>query len=721
MRLGVQRRGKVEHALGGIRTAVEHDVLDISEELLVNLLVDVLLDLSRVHDAHVHASLAGVVQERRVERAAHGLVAAEGEREVRHAARDLASRAQPLDLAGGVDEINSVVVVLLHASANGENVGIEDDVLGVEAHLLHQKLVRTAADAHLLGLGCGLALLVEGHHHNRGAVALDNLRLVEELLLATLEGDRVHDALALAALQASLHDVELGRVNHEGHLGNIGLGHHQVDKLGHSGLTVDEAVIHVDINDVGAVLHLLEGDRQRLLVVAVDDGLLEDGGASHVAALTKVDERLAVVLLVRFVVQRLKAGEAHDVRDIVLLAGLVSRHHVRQALDVLVGGAAAATDSIDKSLLGEDTAVLSHLSTLLVVATHGIGQTGVGVAEHPAVSDTGQVLDVRDHVLGTERAVQTDRDGLGVAHGVPERLVGLAGQGAAGVVDNGAGHKHRDLLAPLLEVHVDGKHRSLRVEGVEDGLHEQHVDATVNQSLNLLVVRLHDLVVGATAERRVLHRGRHRQGLVGGADRTRREAGLGGVLLRELHAALLRELGSGLVEQVHLLLLVELVVSLRDHGRVEGVRLDDVRARREVRGVDLLDHVGARDHEHVVVALEVVRVVLVPLAAEVILAELVLLHGGAHGAVNHHDALLHDLVDLVEGGGGLDGVDPLGVLGHGGCSRETRGGGLGQRVAAYKIDRIERNCGWGRPSGIETPPGDDGGKNAISGRKTHEG
>ena len=34
---------------------------------------------------------------------------------------------------------------------------------------------------------------------------------------------------------------------------------------------------------------------------------------------------------------------------------------------------------------------------------------------------------------------------------------------------------------------------------------------------------------------------------------------------------------------------------------------------------------------------------------------------------------------------------------------------MGQRVAAYKIDRIERNCGWGRPSGIETPPGDDGG------------
>jgi hypothetical protein len=118
---------------------------------------------------------------------------------------------------------------------------------------------------------------------------------------------------------------------------------------------------------------------------------------------------------------------------------------------------------------------------------------------------------------------------------------------------------------------------------------------------------------------------------------------------------------------VHHLLDVELVVELGDHRRVEGVRLDDVRAGLEVLRVDLLDHVGASDHQDVVVALEVVGVVLEALAAEVSLGELVLLHGGAHGAVNHHDALLHDLVDHVERRGGLDGVDPLRVLGHGSC------------------------------------------------------
>ena len=651
---------------------VEHDVLDVLEELLVDLLVLILLHLRRVHDAHVHARLAGVVQERGVERAAHGLVAAEGESQVRHPAGDLRTGAEALDLTGGVDEVHRVVVVLLHAGADGEDVRVEDDVLGVEADLLDQELVRAHADAHLLRLGGSLALLVERHHDDGGAVALHRLGLLEELLLAALERDGVHDALALAALEASLHDVELGRVDHEGHLGHVRLGNHQVHEADHRRLAVDEAVVHVDVDDVGAVLHLLVCDGEGLLVVPVDDGLLEDAGSGHVAALAEVDERLAVVLLVGLVVEREQTGKTHDVRDVVLLAGLELRHHLREAADVLVRGAAAPADGVDETLLGEHAAFRRHLGTLLIVPAHGVGEACVGVAEHPAVGDAREVLDVGDHVLGAERAVEADGEGLGVRHGVPERLVRLAGQRAPGVVHDRAGDEDRDLLPPLLEEEVDGEHRRLGVEGVEDGLHEEHVDAAVDERLHLFVVRLHDLVVRAPAERRVLHGRGHRQRLVRGADGARGEAGAAGVLLRHRHAALLRELRRSLVQVVHHVLLVELVVQLRDHRRVERVRLDDVRASLEVLRVDLLDDVGARDHQDVVVALEVVGVILEALAAEVLLGELVLLHSRAHGAVDDHDALLHDLVDLVERLGGLHRVDPLRVLGHGSC-----GGGDG--------------------------------------------
>mmetsp|Transcript_1346 Transcript_1346/g.4244 ORF Transcript_1346/g.4244 Transcript_1346/m.4244 type:complete len:374 (-) Transcript_1346:1331-2452(-) len=372
MGLRVERRRKLKHALGCVAAAVQEDVFDVLQQLLVNLLVHIFLDLLRVHDTHVHASLARVVQEGAVECTAHRLVATEGESQVGHTAADFATRAEALDFTRGVDEVNTVVVVLLHASTNGENIRIENDVLRVEANLFDQELVRTAADADLLRLSRGLAILIKRHHNNRGAMALDNLRVVQEFLLTTLEGNGVHDALTLAALQASLNNVELGRVNHERNLGRIRFRHEQVHKAGHRRLAIDETVIHVDVDHMRAVFDLLEGDRESLLEVAIDNSLLENTGARDIASLTEVDERLAVVLLVRFIVERFEARDAHEVLHAMLFARRVRGHHVRKGLDVLIRGTAATANGVQKAHIHEDSAVFRHLGALLVVATHRV-------------------------------------------------------------------------------------------------------------------------------------------------------------------------------------------------------------------------------------------------------------------------------------------------------------------------------------------------------------
>lgn len=39
-----------------------------------------------------------------------------------------------LDKFGGSDVVDGVVVVLLHACTDGEDVGVKDDVVGVEPH-----------------------------------------------------------------------------------------------------------------------------------------------------------------------------------------------------------------------------------------------------------------------------------------------------------------------------------------------------------------------------------------------------------------------------------------------------------------------------------------------------------------------------------------------------------------------------------------------------------
>ena len=70
--------------------AVEDDVLAQLAQLGWNVVVE--RQLPGVDDAHVHAGLDGVVEEHRVHRLAHRLVAAERERQVRDAAGDMHER-----------------------------------------------------------------------------------------------------------------------------------------------------------------------------------------------------------------------------------------------------------------------------------------------------------------------------------------------------------------------------------------------------------------------------------------------------------------------------------------------------------------------------------------------------------------------------------------------------------------------------------------------------
>ena len=132
--------GEGDEALGGVGAAVEQDVLDELEQVLGNLFVDA--ELPGVDDAHVQAGLDGVVEKRRVHRLAHGVVAAERERDVAETPPlTLRAGERGLDDPRGLDEIDGVVVVLLDAGGDGEDVGVEDDVGRVEADFIDKDLV----------------------------------------------------------------------------------------------------------------------------------------------------------------------------------------------------------------------------------------------------------------------------------------------------------------------------------------------------------------------------------------------------------------------------------------------------------------------------------------------------------------------------------------------------------------------------------------------------
>ena len=283
---------------------VQHDVLDTLAQDRIELVVHA--HHAGVDDAHVHARLDGVVQEHGVDGLAHRVVAAEAERHVGHAARHLGAGQVLLDPARGLDEVHRVVVVLLDARGDGEDVGVEDDVLGREADLVDQHAVGARADVDLALVGVGLAGLVEGHHHRRGAVAAHQAGLALELGLAFLQRDAVDDALALDALQAGFDDLPLGAVDHDRHARDLGLAGDQVQEAHHRRLRIQHGLVHVDVDDLCAVLHLLAGHRERLLELAVQDQPGEGLGAGDVGALADVDEQGPVVDG-----HRLEAGQLH--------------------------------------------------------------------------------------------------------------------------------------------------------------------------------------------------------------------------------------------------------------------------------------------------------------------------------------------------------------------------------------------------------------------------
>ena len=88
-------------------------------------------------------------------RPAHRLVASETERQVGEPARTMDVRQLRLDLGHGLDEIETIAVMLFDPGRHGEDVGVEDDVLGRKTDPGEQG-IGPRADFDLARLGVGL-------------------------------------------------------------------------------------------------------------------------------------------------------------------------------------------------------------------------------------------------------------------------------------------------------------------------------------------------------------------------------------------------------------------------------------------------------------------------------------------------------------------------------------------------------------------------------------
>mmetsp|Transcript_8580 Transcript_8580/g.11613 ORF Transcript_8580/g.11613 Transcript_8580/m.11613 type:complete len:237 (-) Transcript_8580:894-1604(-) len=236
-----------------------------------------------------------------------------------------------------------------------------------------------------------------------------------------------------------------------------------------------------------------------------------------------------------------------------------------------------------------------------------------------------------------------------MAHTDPEGLVGLSAQCAPAVVHNGATHHHWNTAPLLFKELVNGKQCSFGIQSVEDGLNQQQVHTSSNQTTHLVIVCLHHLIKRGGTVSRVLHRRRNTQSAVGGPNGSGSKTGLAGVLAGKLHTGSLCKLSCSLVQPEHLIICIQGVVGLGNESSRERVCLNDVCACSQVLLMDIADDIRSSHNQDVVVSLQVMRVVLENCATEVRLLQLTPLDHGSHGSVNHHDAFFHACIQHIEG------------------------------------------------------------------------
>ncbi len=420
--------------------------------------------MSGVDDAHIKAGLDGVVEEGSVHGFADSGVSAKREGDIADAAADFGAREEAFELAGGLDKGDGVGVVLFDTGGDGEDVGVKDDIFFGEADFLGEDLVSAAKDLDTaLGVG-GLAVFIKGHDHDSSAIASDFTGLCFEDFFAFFEADGVDDGLSLEDFESGLKDFKLGAIDHDGDTGDIGFRRHEVEKARHGGDRVDQAFVHVDVDDVGSAVDLLAGDGEGGFIIASFDQVFEAFGARDVGAFADHQE-VGVLSDAKGFEAAVAALVVRKGRD----AGRERGYGLGDGGDVGGGSATTSACEVEPTFGGESPHHLGHVFGSVVIFAEFVGESGVGIADGGEVGEMGEFFDVGPHLVDAECAVDSDGSEGGVRDGGPKGFEILAGESASRVVGDGDGGDHGDAMAALFKDLFDGIEFGFEVEGVDVG------------------------------------------------------------------------------------------------------------------------------------------------------------------------------------------------------------------------------------------------------------
>src|SRR5690606_37756631 len=210
------------------------------------------------------SSLNRVIQEYGVNSFANRVITPEGEGDVADAARNIGIGQVFTDPASGFNEVHRIVVMLVDACGNRENVRVENNILGREANSGEQ-VVGALTDFSLTLESVSLTGLVKCHNHRSSAIVHTGAGFLQEVSFAFLEADGVDDGFTLDALQSSFDHLPLGGIHHDGDPGNIRLRGYQLEELLHDFSGFHHPFVHVDVDHLSTIFHLIAGNAQSFI------------------------------------------------------------------------------------------------------------------------------------------------------------------------------------------------------------------------------------------------------------------------------------------------------------------------------------------------------------------------------------------------------------------------------------------------------------------------
>ncbi len=423
---------------------------------------------------------------------------------------------------------------------------------------------------------------------------------------------------------------------------DVRLAGDEIEELDHRAFRIDEPLVHVDVDDLRAVGHLIARDRERAGEVACGDQLAELRRAGDVRPLADVDEGD-----VGGEGERLEAGKPHQRRNGRDGARLDVADRLGDRADVLGSRAAAAADDVDETVAGELGDLGRHHLGALVVLAEGVREAGVRIGADERVRGVGDFLQMLAHRACAERAVEADGEGARMAHRVPEGGRRLAGKGAPGTVGDRSRNHQRHADAAFGEDFLAGEDGRLGVQRVEDRFDQDEVGAAVDQAADLLAVGDAQFIERDRAVARIADVGRQRRRAIGGPERAGHEAtapvglfGFGRSPSSQPRAVTVEVIDDAL----------HAVVGLRDRSRGKGVRFENVRSRHRIGEVDVFDGFRLGQREKVVVPLLMAFAGRKAVPAKMRLGKAERLNLGAHRAVKYQDTPVRRAAQGVDGG-----------------------------------------------------------------------